>query len=157
MNWSFGASPLVVTIALIIFIGAAYISFLNWRRSGRRRNVAWLEMLRLVVIALLGFTLLRPEVVQIVKSKNQPEIAVLVDRSGSMATRDVQNAKALQTRTEWINSQLTNKFWQPLQSKTKVVVEEFGASTATNSPAAQTNDSRTVSTPLATDLNAALE
>ncbi len=157
MNWSFGASPVVVTIALIIFIGAAYISYLNWRRSGRRRNVAWLETLRLLLIALLGFTLLRPEVVQVVKSKNQPEIAVLVDRSGSMATRDVQEAKALQTRIEWINSQLSNKFWQPLQGKTKVVIEEFGASSATNSPATKTNESTTVSTPLATDLNAALE
>ena len=152
MNWSFGASPLVVTIALIIFGGAAYISYLNWRRSGRRRNVAWLEVLRLVLIALLGFTLLRPEVVQVVKSKNQPEIAVLVDRSGSMATRDVQENTALQTRAQWINSQISNKFWQPLQGKTKVVIEEFGT-TSTNAPTG-TNHS---SAPLGTDLGAALE
>jgi hypothetical protein len=157
VSWSFGASPLVVAIALIIFGGAAYISYLNWRRSGRRRNVAWLETLRLLLIALLGFTLLRPEVVQIVKSKNQPEIAVLIDRSGSMATRDVQDAKALQTRSGWINSQLSNKFWQPLAGKTKVVVEEFGAINSTNSPAVQTNQPSLPPTPLATDLNAALE
>ena len=157
MNWSFAVSPLVVTIALIVFAGAAYISYLNWRRSGRRRNVAWLEILRLILIALLGFTLFRPEVVQVVKSRNQPEIAVLVDRSGSMATRDVQDAKALQTRQEWINSQLSNKFWELLQSKTKVVVEEFGAVNTTNSPPTQTNQASATSTPLATDLNAALE
>ena len=151
MNWSFGASPFIVTLAILVLGSAGYISYLNWRRSGRRRNIAWLETLRMLLIAMLGFTLLRPEVVQTVKSKDQPEIAVLVDRSGSMSTRDVQSASNLQTRSEWITEQLTNRFWQPLQGKSRVVLEEFGAAT-TNVPTATNSNA-----PLGTDLNAALE
>ena len=149
MNWSFGATPLVVTVALLFLAGAAYLSYLNWQRNGRRKVVAWLEALRLLLIALLGFTLLRPEVVQIVKSKNQPELAVLVDRSGSMATRDIQTSTALQTRAQWLNTQLSNEFWRPLQGKTKVVIEEFGAT--------NTLSTNTATAPLGTDLGEALE
>lgn len=140
MNWSFGASPGVVFLAVLVLAACGYISYLNWSRSGRRRAVARLEILRFVLIALLGFTLLRPEVVQTVRSKNQPELAVLVDRSGSMETRDLQTATNIQTREQWVSSQLSNQFWKPL--KTKVVVEEFGKATTNNN---------------GTDLNAALE
>ena len=152
MNWSFGASPLVAIIALLIFAAAAYISYLNWQRAGRRRNIAFLESLRVLLIALLGFTLLRPEVVQVVKSKDQPEVHVLVDRSGSMATRDVQSQTNLSTRADWIDAQLSNSFWQPLAQKSRVVLDEFGGSAGTNSPG--TNALPTV---IGTDLNAALE
>ena len=153
MNWSFGASPIVVTLALLVLGCAGYISYLNWQRSGRKRMVAWLEMLRMVLIAMLGFTLLRPEVVQVVKSKDQPEVAVLVDRTGSMATRDVQDATNLQTRAEWIDTQVSNQFWEPLQGKTKVVVEDFGGAAGTNNPVS----TNVASAPLGTDLSAALE
>jgi hypothetical protein len=58
----------------------------------------------------------------------------------------------LQTRTEWLNRQLSNEFWRPLQGKTKVVVEEFaGVSTNTSSA------TNLGAIPLGTDLNAALE
>jgi hypothetical protein len=152
MSWSFGASPLIVLLALALFGTAAYISYLNWRRSGRRRNVGLLELLRLLLIALLGFTLLRPEVVQVIKSKDQPEVHVLVDRSGSMATRDIQSPSNLLTRAEWINTQLSNEFWQPLASKTRVVLDEFGGTSSTHSTG--TNTAPAV---VGTDLNSALQ
>src|SRR5690348_12910616 len=119
MNWSFGASPGVFILAAALFAGCAWISYLNWQRNGKRSAIGRLEFLRLVLIALLGFTLLRPEIVQVVKSKSQPELAVLVDRSGSMDTRDVQTTSNITTRTEWISRQLSNEFWQPLQGKTR--------------------------------------
>ncbi len=153
MNWSFGASPSIILLALILLGGASCISYLNWRRTGRRRTVAGLEVLRVILIALLAFTLLRPEVVRTIKSKDQPEVVVLVDRSGSMASRDVQTGTNLLTRQQWLDTQLSNKFWRPLVGKSKVVIEEFGANVmaGTNAPA-QTNVSV-----IGTDLNAALE
>ena len=151
MNWSFGASPFVIFLAVAVLAAAGYISFLNWRRSGRRRTVGWLEGLRFVLIAMLAFTLLRPEVVRTIKSKDQPEVAILIDRSGSMATRDVQDGASLQSRRQWLDAQLTNEFWRPLAGNTKVVIEEFDGS-VTNAPG-ETN----AAGPIGTDLNAALE
>lgn len=150
MNWSFGASPLIVSLALLLFGASAYISYVNWQRSGHRKAAGRLEALRLILIALLGVTLLRPEVVQQVRSKGQPQVAVLVDRSGSMETRDVQTVTNIQTRGEWINRQLSNQFWKPLIGKTRVVVEDFGGNSTNAEPA-------TNRTALGTDLNAALE
>ena len=76
MNWSLGASPLVLVVGLLIWGGAGYISYLNWQRSGKRKAVRHLETLRFVLITFLAFTLLRPELVQIVRSKEQPEVAI---------------------------------------------------------------------------------
>jgi hypothetical protein len=148
MNWSLGASPLIVGVGLLIWAGAGYISYLNWQRSGKRKAVRRLETLRFVLITFLAFTLLRPELVQIVRSKEQPEVAILVDRSGSMATRDVIATNLLR-REEWVNQQLEKKFWSPLARKTKVVVEEFGMQRATTNAGPRQVEG--------TDLNSALE
>lgn len=153
MNWSFAASPLIGVIALLVFGVSAYLSFLNWQRNGKRPSVARLEILRLVLIALLGFTLFRPEIVQVVRSKETPQVAILVDRSGSMETRDVQSATNLESRSQWIDTQLSNQFWKPLVGRTKVLVEDFGVP-PTNSPLSTNASART---PVGTDLNAALE
>ena len=77
--------PVLLAIALLGIAGT--VSYLNWVRTGRRKSVAGLECLRFLLIALLAFTLLRPEVVRTIKSKDQPELVVLVDRSGSMGTQ----------------------------------------------------------------------
>src|SRR5262245_18624443 len=103
MNWSFAASPLIVLVGLLVLAGSAYLSFLNWHRNGKRKSVGRLECLRFVLIILLNFTLLRPEVVEVVRSKETPQVAVLVDRSGSMETRDVRNATNIESRAHWVD------------------------------------------------------
>ncbi|MGN6385028.1 MAG: hypothetical protein ACTHMT_02195 [Verrucomicrobiota bacterium] len=148
MNWSFGASAWVIVLGVLILAGAAFISWLNWTRSGRRKAIGRLEMLRFILIAFLTLTLLRPEIVQVVRSKEQPEVAILVDRSGSMKTRDVASTN-LVSRQDWVNGELGKKFWNPLAGKTRVVVDEFGA------PPAGTN--KTANARSGTDLNEALE
>jgi len=102
MNWSLGASPLILLLGFLIWAGAGYISWLNWKRSGKRKAVRVLETLRFVLITFLTFTLLRPEIVRTVRSKEQPELAILVDRSGSMETRDVVSTNLLRRR-DWVN------------------------------------------------------
>src|SRR3954463_6002602 len=131
MNWSLGASPLILLLGFLIWAGAGYISWLNWKRSGKSKAVRVLETLRFVLITFLTFTLLRPEIVRTVRSKEQPELAILVDRSGSMETRDVVSTNLLRRR-DWVNQQLEKKFWSPLARNTRVVFEEFGALQKTN-------------------------
>ena len=46
LNWSLGASPVVLIVGLLIWAGAGYISYLNWKRSGRRKVVKRLETLQ---------------------------------------------------------------------------------------------------------------
>ena len=148
MNWSFAATSWIVAFGLLLVFAAGWISLQIWKRSGKRKSVARLEALRFILIILLGFTLLRPEVVQTLQRTEQPEIAVLVDRSGSMETPDLRAGTNLLTRESWINSRLEERFWQSLDQNGKVIIEEFGSLSATNSAA---------STPAGTDLGQALE
>lgn len=148
MSWSFAASPGLLIFAIFLLAGAAWISIQIWRRNGRRRSVAWLEALRFVLILLLGFTLLRPEVVQTLQRTEQPEVAVLLDRSGSMETPDLSDGTNLLSRAEWLNARAAEPAWKTLEGSARVIIEEFGGGAM---------DGQTNRSAVGTDLGGALE
>lgn len=149
-RWSFAVSVPVLLFGLLVLGAAGWLCFANWRRNGRRKSVAVLEGLRFLLIALLTFTLLRPEFVQQIRRTETPEVLVLWDASGSMKTRDVILSNSVISRAEWLDKQRSAQFWKPLEKTAKVIVENFAApSTATNTPAAKADEG--------TDLNRALE
>lgn len=148
MNWSFGTTVPSLMIGAIIWIGSAFICWSIWQRSGRRKAVARLEALRFILITLLTFTLFRPEVVQQIQRKDKPEVAVLLDSSGSMETRDVPEGGQLLSRAQWVQEQVGRKFWKPLERDAKVALAEFSAPPKGTNALTQT---------IGTDLNGALE
>lgn len=145
MNWSFGASWPSLLIGIAATLLAGWICISNWRRSGRRPAIARLEVLRFLLILLLLFTLLRPEVVRTIERTEKPEIAVLVDRSGSMVTRDLLEGTNIISRQAWISNQLERAFWKPLEKNARIVRSTF-PDPGTNSVPAN-----------GTDLNAAMQ
>jgi hypothetical protein len=88
-HWSFAAGWPTMLGAFALWAFSAWLCYYNWERSGRRAAIGRLEILRFILVTLLGFTLLRPEFVQVSKKSSQPEVAVLVDASRSMETRDI--------------------------------------------------------------------
>ncbi|MBM3875134.1 MAG: VWA domain-containing protein [Verrucomicrobia bacterium] len=149
-HWSFATSLPLILLGAAVWGAAAWLSWTNWRRR-RTRSSALLESLRLVIVTLLGFTLLRPEFVKIIQRTEQPEIAVLLDASGSMVSRDIKQGSNIVTRAAWLGSQRAAKFWAPLERSAKVLVEEFSTPPrGSNVTAAAVADS-------GTDLNAALD
>jgi hypothetical protein len=128
MNHLSVAAPVsVIVFGLVIWLGAGWLSFTNWRRSGNRRMAGSLELLRFVLVTLLVLTLVRPEWVEHLKLSAMPEIAVLADGSDSMKTRDMMVSSNVISRRDWLDRQLKGSFWAPLQKKSKVVVETFAA------------------------------
>ncbi|MGP8198607.1 MAG: VWA domain-containing protein [Limisphaerales bacterium] len=126
MNRFSVAAPLSVIIpALAVWLGAAWLCYANWRRSGNRRVAGKLESLRFILITLLVLTLLRPEYVQHLQRSATPEIAILTDGSDSMKTRDLVVSNTVMSRGEWLNQQLQRIFWAPLRNRAKVTVESF--------------------------------
>ena len=147
---SVAASTWVIILGVLVWLGAGWLCFTNWQRSGRRKTVGWLEALRFLLISLIAFTLLRPEFVQQLKKTEKPQIAVILDSSGSMATRDVVGTNQAITRAEWIERKRAFQFWKPLEREAKVVLEEFGAfAPNTNAPQTKVDSG--------TDLNRVLE
>tara|TARA_Y100001934_G_scaffold105781_1_gene130051 strand:+ start:8895 stop:11072 length:2178 start_codon:yes stop_codon:yes gene_type:complete len=138
MNWSFASSWSVILIGILVWCIAANLSWQNAQRRGTRA-VAWLEGLRMVIVSLLVFTLFRPEMVQRIERTESPEIVILVDGSGSMATRDVRWTSTVLTRTKWINDQETNGFANPLNEKGEVFFETFSMARTNRSPEAGTD------------------
>ena len=86
-TWSFASSPLLILLGAAVWAGAAWLCWQNATRRGGKA-AAFMEALRLAIMTLLVFTLFRPELVRRIERKESPQIAVLLDASGSMTTRD---------------------------------------------------------------------
>jgi hypothetical protein len=122
------AAPLSVVIAgLLAWLGAIWLCLANWRRSGNRRAAGRLELLRFILVTLLVLTLFRPEYVEHIERATAPEIAILVDGSGSMKTRDLAVSTNILSREQWLDREMQRKFWAPLAGKAKVAIEKFAA------------------------------
>jgi hypothetical protein len=122
-------TSLVISIAVVLI--TAGLCFLAWRRSGYRRSLGVLELLRLVIVILAAVLFNQPEWVEEYQEEEKPSIAVLWDNSGSMATRDVVgDADGLVdstpvTRAEAIDSLKADATWDGLRARMDVVVEPF--------------------------------
>ena len=127
-HWSFADSSIVILAGIGVVALSAWLGWSNWQRNGRRGKVALLEALRFVAVAMLTFTLLRPEFVREIQRTDPPQVAILTDASGSMQTRDVVSTNNIVARGAWIDSQNKRAFWTPLEEAgSEVLVGAFSA------------------------------
>ncbi|MDC0143702.1 hypothetical protein OAK45_04120 [Verrucomicrobia bacterium] len=133
-NWTFqtlDTSGWVLPFCLLVMAVTVWVSWSNWHRRGSK-GVAALETLRVVIMALILFTLCRPEFISVTQTEDQPEVVILKDVSSSMTTRDVKLGQHdVITREEWLAEQIKTNFWRTLEGKAIVHVQDFGMS-ATN-------------------------
>ena len=85
-----GFSLSVSTIALALVV---WLAWRAWSRSGWRRTILWLELLRIGVVVCAVFLLNQPEAVQKFTPTDLPTVVVLGDHSRSMETQDVEPAR----------------------------------------------------------------
>ena len=149
-RWSFAVSIPILLFGLTIIAGAVWLCYSNWHRSGRRKDVAFLESIRFILILLLGFTLLRPEFVREIQKTETPEVLILSDASGSMLTRDVILTNSVIARADWVKASFEADRWLPLEQGAKLSIEDFA-----NPPSAA--NPLPLGAEEGTDLNAALE
>ena len=147
MNISLAAPIPVIICGLLIWFGSGWLCWTNWQRSGRRKANGRLELLRFLIITLLGFTLLRPEHVRRINRTADPEIVVMGDASASMGTRDLIISNTVVSRADWLRRQLDRQFWKPLEKRAKVSVELF-ANPSTNDAVSGTDLSMALETAL---------
>ncbi len=129
-HWDFAASFPVVLLGAMVWLAAAWLARENWLRRGRTPSVALLEALRMIIVTALVVTLFRPELVKVIQRTEDPEIAVLIDASGSMATKDLILSNSVVSRAGWLDAQRAREFWKPLESTAKVKVEAFSSAGA---------------------------
>ena len=88
-HWSFAGSLMVILAGTSVVALTAWLGWSNWQRNGRRGKVALLELLRFVAVAMLTFTLLRPEFVREIQRTEPPKVVILNDASGSIDRKSV--------------------------------------------------------------------
>ncbi|HCN06774.1 MAG TPA: hypothetical protein DIT01_02495 [Lentisphaeria bacterium] len=148
--WSYTISTPALVAAIGIALATIVCSIRACRRSRGRRFIA-LEALRLIIVALLVFTLFKPERLTHTSYTEQPLHLVLYDMSESMATLDVADGNTFITRAEWLQAQLENEFWRPLSSDFNVQTVGFGDIAADSGDAVEGGMDA-----IGTDLNKAL-
>ncbi|MBR90740.1 MAG: hypothetical protein CMO66_05665 [Verrucomicrobiales bacterium] len=109
MEWPRTDVPLGVLIFVLVTWGVTgVLCLVNWYRR-RGAGVAFLETLRFVTMGLILFTLCKPEYDRELPRQEDKEIdvVILADRSGSMATEDVDlGSGQLLTREQLLNARL---------------------------------------------------
>ncbi len=117
-----------LSLSLLCVAVVCGISWLAWQRSGFRRSILGLELLRIAIVLFAVVLLNQPESVERFLPTQQPAVVILGDRSKSMTTRDVgllQASEARKTRAEAIEHLMQDATWQPLAEQLKVVIRPF--------------------------------
>ncbi len=117
----------VLPFCLLVMAVTLWVSWSNWRRRGGA-GVAALETLRVLIMALILFTLCKPEFIRRTQEQDPPSVIILRDISGSMATRDVKlGPHDVVTRSEWLDDRMKTNFLEALEArKVNVSVVDFG-------------------------------
>lgn len=122
-------TPWTLAASIVVVLATAGFAFVAWRRSGYRTAYGVLELLRIALV-LAGVVLLnQPEWVEEYRPDEKPTIAVLVDDSPSMTTRDVVRSvnpgTQPRTRKESIAAIVDPKTWASLKDRMNVVIQPF--------------------------------
>ncbi len=131
-QWTTGT--LLISIAAVVIVAA--LGFIAWQRSGFRRQILWLELLRTAMVCFAAVLLNQPESVEQFLPDQQPTVVVLGDNSLSMTTRDVGLSDAttgsLQSREEAISGLMQEETWKDIGSDLKVVLTPFATGEVRN-------------------------
>lgn len=126
----FSSGPLTV-LGFVLVAVAGVLCWLAWRRSGYRKWIGILELLRFVLICLVVVTLNQPEWLQTRIPDQRSTLAVLWDRSNSMETQDVIDEENIpgkpKSRAETIEPLMSEAVWNPFNSDLNVVFEPFSS------------------------------
>lgn len=122
-------TPLSLAASIGVVLVTAALCFVAWRRSGYRKSLGVLELIRLGSVVLAAALLNQPEWIEEYRAEEKPTVAVLVDASPSMETRDVMRAgaptSATTTRREAIAPIGDPASWEGLRARMNVVIEPF--------------------------------
>lgn len=128
----FFSNSSVLTMGVIIVLITGVLCWLAWQRSGYRKKIGWLELLRFVLVLLVVLTLNQPEWIESQSPEQRSTLAVLWDKSNSMLTRDVidekNNVTERKSRAETIEPLISEDVWKlPEDSELNVVFESFSS------------------------------
>ena len=131
MDWfpTLHYTAFTLIFGILLVLGTGVFSWLAVQRSGFSKGMILLEILRMLMVALVAFTINQPEWIEEFLPDEEPVLAVLWDESASMNTQDVleDGSSDAKTRAEWIKPMLQNEIWAPFKEDVDVVIEPFSS------------------------------
>jgi hypothetical protein len=132
-------TPWTATLSAVAVLVTALYSLIAWRRAGYRVSMGLLELLRVGIVTIVAVLLNQPEWIEEFRPEEKPTIAVLLDASPSMDTRDVvapdQPTNSARTRSEAIAPMTDPASWDKLRQRMNVIIQPFSAPAASSIPA----------------------
>ncbi len=130
-------TPWTLGLSAAAILATAVYSFIAWRRVGFRLSMGLLELLRLSIVAIAALLLNQPEWIEEFRPEEKPTIAVMLDASPSMETRDVVapdgKASSATTRNQAIATLADPASWNKLRERMTVLIQPFSAPGQTGS------------------------
>ncbi|MDE0084448.1 MAG: hypothetical protein OXU23_01950 [Candidatus Poribacteria bacterium] len=128
----FFSSSSIIILGLIIIIITGVLCWYAWHRSGYRKRIGWLELLRLVLVILVVVTLNQPEWLESQPPEQRSTLAILWDKSNSMLTQDIideqDTAAKRKSRSETIQPLMSEEVWKSEEdTELNVVFEPFSS------------------------------
>ena len=87
-NLAFQWTTFTIVISIVTLIVACLLGWFAWRRSGYRKAILWLELVRIAIVACCVMLLNQPETEESFKPTDKPTVVILADQSISMETQD---------------------------------------------------------------------
>jgi hypothetical protein len=128
----FSTTPVLFAAGVLVLVVMAAVCWLSWRRNPHPVRTGLLEALRFLCTTLVVLLLWKPEWRTILNPEAKPQVLVLCDDTGSMATVDALLAKngsdEIVSRRDWISKTVTDEWTAGLEQDgaNEVVVRRFG-------------------------------
>lgn len=141
-------------LAVVALIATSYVCWQSSRRSGFKRAIVVMEMLRFALVGLAALTLFQPTFVLQTEPTGESTVKVLIDDSGSMVTEDIEQGGKMQTRSDAIAGFASEETWRSVAARNSLEIETFAAQHATDSVDGESSQSLNQS---ATNINQQLD
>ncbi len=128
----FFSSSSIIILGLIIIAVTGVLCWYAWHRSGYRKRIGWLELLRFALVCLVVLTLNQPEWLESQPPEQRSTLAILWDKSNSMRTQDIideqDTAAKRKSRAETIQPLMSEEVWKSEEdTELNVVFEPFSS------------------------------
>src|SRR5579872_5633589 len=124
-----GATGWSIAISIVAVLVTAGFCLVAYRRSGYRRAVGFLELLRLLIVTIGAVLFNQPEWIEEYHREEKPTVAIRWDASSSMETRDVvlgrQTTAPPMTRHEAIAPLTDPAAWKDLAERMNIDIDSF--------------------------------
>jgi len=122
-------TPWSLFVSVLLVLITAGLCLYAWRRSGYRRGLGMLELLRFTLVSLAALMLNQPEFIEQFRPEEKPSVAVLWDASPSMETPDATSGTGSTassiSRREAISKLIEPSSWSGLGERVDVVIQPF--------------------------------